>query len=84
MIFFLPGRRGLGDLWSFLRLERHQGHIPGSQAVLDIFLSRDLQLLTMVGWENRDKDSQSDIAAENEILIPRPRPYLSAQARRWP
>jgi len=70
MIFSLPGRKGLGDLWSFLRLERHQGYIPGSQAVPDIFLSRDLQLLTMAGWENRDKDSQSDIAAENEILIP--------------
>ena len=70
MIFSLPGRKGLGDLWSFLRLERHQGHIPGSQAVLDIFLSCDLQLLTMAGWGNQDEDSQSNIAAENEILIP--------------
>jgi len=70
MIFYLPGRKGLGDLWRFLRLEGHQGHIPGSQAILDIFLSPDLQLLTIAGWENRDKDSQSDIADENEILIP--------------
>jgi hypothetical protein len=40
-----------------------------SQAVLDIFFCRDLYFPTMVAWENRDEDSQSDIASKKEFLI---------------
>jgi hypothetical protein len=37
---------------------------------LDIFLCRNLQFLTMVGWENRHKETYSANSAENQIIIP--------------
>jgi len=43
--------------------------IKSSQAVLDIFLSHDLKFLTMVGWVNRHKETQSYGAAEKEIFV---------------
>jgi hypothetical protein len=42
---------------------------PRSEAVLDIFLSQDLQSHTMIGGENRHNDARSAIAGKNEILI---------------
>ena len=39
------------------------------QAVHDTPWSRDLYFLTMVGWENRDKDAYSAVAGEMEFLL---------------
>ena len=42
---------------------------PRPQAVLDIFLSHDLQFPTMIGWANGHKDGHSANSAEKEFLI---------------
>jgi hypothetical protein len=42
-----------------------------SEAVLDIFLSRDLDFPTTVGWANGHKNAYSVGAAEKETLIPK-------------
>lgn len=41
---------------------------PRSQAVLEIFLSHDLQFPTMIGWAKGDKDAHPAISAEKEII----------------
>lgn len=42
---------------------------PRALKFLDIFLCRNLQFLTMLGWENRHNVSRSAIASKNEFLI---------------
>jgi hypothetical protein len=62
------GACGLRDFKSLASLNRLHLKIRVVR-VLDIFFCRDLYFAAMVAWENRDEDSQSDIARKIEFLV---------------